>query len=81
MVVLSKGHAGPAWYSALAEVGFFEKKVLFTLNDGDTILPAHPDRLKTPGVDMTTGSLGQGTSAAAGIATGIKNNKSDQLFI
>lgn len=78
MVVLSKGHAGPAWYSALAEVGFFDKKVLFTLNDGDTILPSHPDRLKTPGVDMTTGSLGQGTSVAAGIATGMKYNKSNQ---
>ena len=54
------------------------KKILFTLNDGDTILPSHPDRLKTPGVDMTTGSLGQGTSVAAGIATGMKYNKSNQ---
>ena len=78
MVVLSKGHAGPAWYSTLAETGFFDKKILFTLNDGDTILPSHPDRLKTPGVDMTTGSLGQGTSVAAGIATGMKYNKSNQ---
>lgn len=72
MVVLSKGHAGPAWYCALAEKGFFPKEWLMTLNDGGTNLPSHPDRLKTPGVDMTTGSLGQGTSAAAGLATGLR---------
>ena len=77
-VVLSKGHSGPAWYSVLAEKGFFDREWLFTLNDGGTKLPSHPDRLKTPGVDMTTGSLGQGTSAAAGIATGFKMNKTDQ---
>ena len=70
MVVLSKGHCGPAWYSALAEKGYFEKEKLMTLNDGGTMLPSHPDRTKTPGVDMTTGSLGQGTSSAAGIAYG-----------
>lgn len=68
-VVLSKGHAGPVWYSTLAEKGFFPKEWLFTLNQGGTKLPSHPDRTKTPGVDMTTGSLGQGTSTAAGIAT------------
>ncbi len=72
MVVLSKGHAGPVWYSALAERGYFPKEWLMTLNDGGTNLPSHPDRTKTPGVDMTTGSLGQGTSAAAGIALGQK---------
>ena len=72
MIVLSKGHAGPAWYSALAEMGFFPKEVLMTLNEGGTILPSHPDRNLTPGVDATTGSLGQGTSIAAGIATGQK---------
>lgn len=75
-VVLSKGHAGPAWYSALAERGYFAKEWLNTLNDGHTNLPSHPDRTKTPGVDMTTGSLGQGTSAAAGIATGLRLNGS-----
>lgn len=74
-VVLSKGHAGIAWYSALAEVGFFEKSWLMTLNEGGTRLPSHPDRKKTPGVDATTGSLGQGTSVAAGIATGLKMQK------
>ncbi len=78
MVVLSKGHAGPAWYCALAEQGFFDKDWLYTLNDGGTRLPSHPDRQKTPGVDMTTGSLGQGTSAAAGIATGFRMKGSDQ---
>lgn len=76
-VVLSKGHAGTAWYSALAEVGFFEKNWLMTLNEGGTRLPSHPDRTKTPGVDATTGSLGQGTSVASGIATGLKLQKKD----
>ena len=71
-VVLSKGHAGPVWYSTLAERGFFPKDWLFTLNQGGTLLPSHPDRTKTPGVDMTTGSLGQGTSTAAGSATAMK---------
>lgn len=76
-VVLSKGHAGPAWYAALAESGFFEPEFLLTLNDGHTNLPSHPDRTKTPGVDMTTGSLGQGTSTAAGIATALRKKGSD----
>ncbi|MGN1399344.1 MAG: transketolase [Erysipelotrichaceae bacterium] len=71
-VVLSKGHAGPVWYSTLAEKGYFPKDWLFTLNQGGTSLPSHPDRTKTPGVDMTTGSLGQGTSTAAGIATAMR---------
>ena len=78
MVVLSKGHSGPAWYSALAEKGYFPKEKLMTLNDGGTMLPSHPDRTKTPGVDMTTGSLGQGTSAAAGIAYGQKLKGQDR---
>jgi transketolase len=77
-VVLSKGHAGPALYSALTNEGFFSKDLLYTLNEGGTKLPSHPDRLKTPGVDMTTGSLGQGTSAAAGIAKGFKLKNSKQ---
>ncbi len=77
-LVLSKGHAGPALYSVLAERGFFDRDMLFTLNQGGTQLPSHPDRLRTPGVDMTTGSLGQGTSTAAGIATGLRLNGSDR---
>lgn len=76
-VVLSKGHAGPAWYSTLAECGFFDREMLMTLNQGGTKLPSHPDRTKTPGVDMTTGSLGQGTSTASGIATALRMKGSD----
>lgn len=76
-VVLSKGHAGPAWYAALAESGFFPRQDLFTLNQPHTHLPSHPDRLKTPGVDMTTGSLGQGCSTAAGIAMALKLKGND----
>lgn len=71
-VVLSKGHAGPALYAALANKGYFPKEILATLNQGGTRLPSHPDRIKTSGVDATTGSLGQGTSIAAGIATGFR---------
>ena len=71
-LVLSKGHAGPALYSALALKGFFDVKDLFTLNNNGTNLPSHPDRLKTKGVDVTTGSLGQGISIASGIAKGLK---------
>lgn len=75
-LVLSKGHAGVALYCTLAEMGYFDKALLHTLNEGGTRLPSHPDRLKTPGVDMTTGSLGQGVSVAAGIALGLKMNHS-----
>ncbi|OFK22192.1 transketolase [Olsenella sp. HMSC062G07] len=71
-IVLSKGHAGPVMYSVLAERGFFPREWLLTLNDGGTRLPSHTDRLKTPGVDATTGSLGQGTSEAAGIALALR---------
>lgn len=76
-LVLSKGHAGPGLYAMLAEMGYFEKSMLATLNEGGTNLPSHPDRLKTPGVDATTGSLGQGTSVAAGIATGLRLDKKE----
>jgi len=68
LLVLSKGHAGPALYSTLALKGFFPLDWLKTLNKGGTLLPSHCDRNKTPGVDMTTGSLGQGLSAACGMA-------------
>ncbi|WP_395858633.1 transketolase [Affinibrenneria salicis] len=66
--VLSKGHAGPALYSTLALKGYFPLARLATLNQDGTTLPSHPDRLLTPGVDATTGSLGQGVSIAAGMA-------------
>lgn len=77
-LVLSKGHAGPALYTVLADVGFFKKEELQTLNCGGTILPSHPDRLKTAGVDVTTGSLGQGCSIAAGLGYSIKQAQSEQ---
>jgi transketolase len=77
-VVLSKGHAGPALYSALALQGYFPEDMLYTLNEGGTRLPSHPDKNKTPGVDVTTGDLGQGTSVAAGLAYGLKLKGSKQ---
>lgn len=70
--VLSKGHSGPALYAALALKGYFPLEELKTLNRGGTKLPSHCDRLKTPGIDMTTGSLGQGVSCAMGIAMGLR---------
>ena len=69
-LVVSKGHAGPAVYATLALKGFFPKDMLSTLNQGGTSLPSHCDMLKTPGIDFTAGSLGQGFSAAMGIAVG-----------
>ncbi|MBQ8178129.1 MAG: transketolase [Clostridia bacterium] len=74
-LVCSKGHAGPAIYAVLAEVGFFPKEVLETLNQGGTTLPSHCDMNKTPGVDMTAGSLGQGFSCAVGVALGSRLRK------
>lgn len=79
--VLSKGHAGPAFYATLALKGFFPVEELSTLNQNKTNLPSHPDRLKTIGVDATTGSLGQGISIAAGIAKGIQlDKKKNRVF-
>lgn len=68
--VMSKGHAGPSLYATLALKGYFPLENLMTLNQGGTTLPSHCDMLKTPGVDMTTGSLGQGISTAIGLALG-----------
>lgn len=68
MLVLSKGHAGPALYATLALKGFFPMEELTTLNQGGTNLPSHCDRTRTVGIDMTTGSLAQGFSAACGLA-------------
>ena len=73
-LVLSKGHAGPALYATLALRGFFPREMLKTLNEGGTNLPSHCDMTKTPGIDMTTGSLGQGMSTAIGIALGARLN-------
>ena len=80
--VCSKGHAGPAVYATLALKGFFPYEELKTLNRGGTRLPSHCDRNKTPGVDVTTGSLGQGTSQAAGLALGNKlKGRSSRVFL
>ena len=70
--ISSKGHAGPAVYAALANRGYFDKSVLLTLNQGGTKLPSHCNMVLTPGIDMTTGSLGQGFSCAVGAALGAK---------
>ena len=67
-VVLSKGHASAAWYAVLAERGYFPKEELLTFDHINSSLQGHPDMLKTPGVDMSSGSLGQGISAALGMA-------------
>ncbi len=72
MLVISKGHSGPALYSTLSLKGFFPISWLDSLNKGGTKLPSHCDRVRTPGVDMSTGSLGQGLSAACGMALGNK---------
>lgn len=66
--VLSKGHACPVWYAALAERGYYDKSHLGTLRQLNSILQGHADMIKTPGVDMTVGSLGQGFSAGLGMA-------------
>lgn len=71
-LVCSKGHAGPAIYAALALKGYFPYEDIKTLNQPGTKFPSHCDRNKTRGVDMTTGSLGQGTSLALGMALGQK---------
>lgn len=74
-LVLSKGHAGPVLYVVLAYLGFFPKSWLKTLNQNGTNLPSHVDHNKTPGIDMTAGSLGQGLSCASGMAYAAKLNK------
>lgn len=71
-IIVSKGHSGPAMYATLALKGFFNKEELKTINRLGTRLPSHTDRNRTPGVDMTTGSLGQGFSSGLGIAMGCK---------
>lgn len=73
--VLSKGHGGPALYATLALKGYIPVALLDTLNRPNTTLPSHCDMQKTPGIDMTTGSLGQGFSAAVGMAVGAKMDK------
>ncbi len=74
-LIVSKGHSGPAVYAVLAEKGYFPKEWLLTLNKPGTNLPSHCDMNRTPGIDMTTGSLGQGFSCAVGIALASKLKK------
>lgn len=76
-LVVSKGHAGPTLYATLALKGYFDKELLKTLNQNGTTLPSHCDMNLTTGIDMTTGSLGQGMSTSLGIALGNKLNKKD----
>lgn len=79
--VLSKGHCSPALYSCLANRGFFPVEDLKTFRNIDSYLQGHPDMKKIPGVDMTTGSLGQGLSAAVGMAiAGKMDNKSYRVY-
>jgi transketolase len=75
--ILSKGHACPVWYAALAERGYYDKSHLGTLRRLNSILQGHADMIKTPGVDMTVGSLGQGFSAGLGMALSGKLRKKD----
>jgi transketolase len=81
-LICSKGHAGPALYAALALRGYFPMEELATLNRPHTNLPSHCDRNRTVGIDMTTGSLGQGASTAAGVALGYKLNEAgNRVFL
>jgi transketolase len=81
-LILSKGHAGPSLYATLALKGFFPKEWLSTLNKGGTRLPSHCNRMLTPGVDMSTGALGQGISVGLGVAMGLKlDNKNNFVYV
>ena len=75
--VFSKGHAGPALYAALALRGFFPEEMCLTLNQPGTMLPSHCDMKRTPGIDMTAGSLAQGFSASIGLALAGKLDAKD----
>ena len=80
-LVLSKGHASPALYATLAEKGFIKKEELRKFRSINSLLQGHPDMKKIPGVDMTTGSLGQGLSAANGMAlAGKLDQKSYRVY-
>lgn len=76
--VLSKGHAAPCYYAVLGEMGFFDKAEFNNFRQLHSILQGHPDTKKVPGVDASTGSLGQGVSIAVGMALGAKTSKGTQ---
>ena len=81
-VVLSKGHACPVLYAALIEKGYIDRSNLKTLRKYGSILQGHPDMKKVPGVEMSTGSLGQGLSAGVGMALGLRlDNLSSNVFV
>lgn len=77
--VLSKGHVCPIQYAALATIGYFDLEVLHTLRQEGSILQGHPDMKKCPGIDISTGSLGQGLACAAGMAIAGKIDKKDYM--
>ena len=81
--VLSKGHTCPSLYAALIEKGFLEKDEVFTLRKLGSRLQGHPDMKRTPGVEISTGSLGQGIGAAVGMALGLKmdGKKDNRVFV
>lgn len=76
-IIMSKGHACPALYVVLADLGYFPREDLWTLRTINSHLQGHPDMKKTPGVDASTGSLGQGVSIAGGMALAAKHKKAD----
>ncbi|HHW49549.1 MAG TPA: transketolase [Clostridiaceae bacterium] len=81
-VILSKGHACPVLYAALAMRGYFDVEILDTLRKFESILQGHPDMNKVPGLDITTGSLGQGLSVGVGMALGAKADELDsRIFV
>ncbi|MEE0638757.1 MAG: transketolase, partial [Acutalibacteraceae bacterium] len=80
-LVMSKGHAAPAYYSVLAHRGYFPVEELKTLRKSDSRLQGHPNMRTVPGVDASTGSLGQGISVAVGMALGAKlSGKSFRVY-
>lgn len=80
--VMSKGHAGPAMYATLGLKGFYPLEQAYTLNQPHTNFPSHTDRTKTPGIDLTTGSLGQGMSTAVGAALANKvDGRDNHVFV
>ncbi len=81
-MVLSKGHAGPVSYATLGLMGYYPMEEAYTLNQSHTKFPSHTDRKLTPGVDLTTGSLGQGISTAVGAALGNKiDGRDNRVFV
>ena len=80
-IVLSKGHAAPAAYAILADLGFFPRKDLWSIRQVDSHLQGHPDKNKTPGIEACTGSLGQGVAIAGGMAMALKRkNNTSRVF-